>query len=120
MKKNITKKLTIRLFTDSKCFGPGIAQLLERVEEYHSLRAAAQSMSMAYSKAWTMVRACEAALDCRLLINTTGGRNGGGAVLTESAVRMLRAYRTYCAAVEQYADDVFGQYFDMAREEPDD
>ena len=59
--------LSIRLFKDEKCFGPGIAQLLERVEEHRSLRAAAQSMEMAYSKAWTMVRRCESELGFRLL-----------------------------------------------------
>ena len=69
--------LTIRLFSEEKCFGPGIAELLERVEERRSLRAAAASMDMAYSKAWTIVRRCEENLGMKLLDYTTGGKNGG-------------------------------------------
>ena len=107
----MTKTLTIRLYTEEKCFGPGIAQLLERVREHHSLRAAAQSMSMAYSKAWTVVRACESALGFRLLDYTTGGKNGGGAELTGDGERLLAAYRAYCADVGRHADEVFGTYF---------
>ena len=37
----MTYKLSCRLFTDAKCFGPGVAQLLHAVQQLHSLRAAA-------------------------------------------------------------------------------
>ena len=72
--------LRIQFYAKEKSFGPGIAKLLQRVEDRHSLRAAAMSMDMAYSKAWTMVRSCEAALDMKLLNYSTGGKNGGGAL----------------------------------------
>ena len=53
MDRELHLKLTIQLYTDDnrRCFGPGIATLLERVREHHSLRAAASSMEMAYSGA---------------------------------------------------------------------
>ena len=55
-------KLTLRLLTnEERIFGPGVAELLERVREHHSLRSAAASMEMAYSKAWRIVRAAPAA-----------------------------------------------------------
>ena len=54
--------LSCRLFTDAKCFGPGVAQLLHAVQELHSLRAAALSMDMAYSKAWTIIKNSELSL----------------------------------------------------------
>ena len=44
MEGKITYKLSVRLFRGNKCFGPGIAELLRRVDETHSLRAAAMSM----------------------------------------------------------------------------
>ena len=103
--------LTVRLYREGKCFGPGIAELLERVQEHRSLRAAAQSMNMAYSKAWTMVRSCEASLGRKLLLYTTGGKNGGGAELTEDADALLAGYRGYCDALQREADDLFPQYF---------
>ena len=54
MRNDLHANLTVRIFTDRKCFGPGVAELLRRVRELHSLRAAAMSMNMAYSKAWRL------------------------------------------------------------------
>ena len=79
--------LSARVFSDQKCFGPGVSQLLKRVDELHSLRAAALSMSMAYSKAWTVVRNAEDGLGFHLLTSTAGGKHGGGAQLTEQTRR---------------------------------
>ena len=61
MSKELHLKLTVRLYSDDnqRCFGPGIATLLERVQEHRSLRAAALSMEMAYSKAWRIIRTAE-------------------------------------------------------------
>ena len=111
MNTNLHPVLTIRLFNDDKCFGPGIAQLLERVKEHHSLRAAAQSMDMAYSKAWTIVRRCEAALGFQLLVYTTGGKNGGGATLTQEGQDLLDAYNRYCRRLRDQADALFREEF---------
>ena len=63
-----TLKLSPRLFWGGeKCFGPGIAELLEGVDREGSLRAAACGMGMAYSKAWTALRRCEETLKVPLL-----------------------------------------------------
>ena len=59
MRNDLHANLTVRIFTDRKCFGPGVAELLRRVRELHSLRAAAMSMNMAYSKAWTVLRTAQ-------------------------------------------------------------
>ena len=49
-------KLTPRFLQNGqRFFGPGVAELLERVREHRSLRAAAASMEMAYSKAWRII-----------------------------------------------------------------
>ncbi|MCQ2419369.1 MAG: LysR family transcriptional regulator [Clostridia bacterium] len=104
--------MTIRIFADEKCFGPGIARLLHRVEELHSLRAAASSMDMAYSKAWTILRASQQALGFPLLESTTGGKNGGGAVLTEQAKKLLTEYDAYCRDLEAYAEHQFAERFE--------
>ena len=74
----MTYNLTVRLFCGEKCFGPGMAQLLRKVQELHSLRAAAMSMNMAYSKAWTITKKAQEALGFPLLHSVTGGRGGGG------------------------------------------
>lgn len=104
-------KISVRLFTDDKCFGPGIASLLRRVEKHHSLRSAAASMGMAYSKAWTVLKSCEEHLGFKLLHSTIGGRNGGGATLTDDAEAMLRAYDEYCEQLKAYADQLLDEKF---------
>ena len=103
--------LTIRLFTDEKCFGPGIAELLRRVRELKSLRAAAASMGMAYSKAWTIVKNSEEALGFKLLESTTGGRHGGGATLSQKAENLLAAYERYCVSLRRCAAETFAEAF---------
>lgn len=107
----MTYNLSCRLFTDAKCFGPGVAQLLHAVQELHSLRAAALSMDMAYSKAWTIIRNSEKALGFSLLDSTTGGKGGGGAALTPEGARLLRAYDTFCSRLHDAADELFQEEF---------
>ena len=111
MERKMTYKLSCRLFTDAKCFGPGVAQLLHAVQQLHSLRAAALSMDMAYSKAWTVIKNSEKALGFPLLSSTTGGKGGGGASLTPEALRLLTAYDTFCAELHDAADELFRQKF---------
>ena len=111
MEQKLTYNLAVRLFSDEKCFGPGVAQLLHRVQELHSLRAAAMSMNMAYSKAWTVVRNAEEGLGFHLLTSTAGGKHGGGAVLTDEARQMLTAYDEYCEKLRAYGEKLFEETF---------
>ena len=111
MENKLYAKISVRLFTDDKCFGPGIAALLRRVDKYHSLRSAAASMGMAYSKAWTILKSCEQHLGFKLVNSTIGGKNGGGATLTENAKKMLSAYDEYCEELKAYADKLIDEKF---------
>ena len=118
MRNDLHANLTVRIFTDRKCFGPGVAELLERVREHrslraelHSLRAAAMSMNMAYSKAWTVLRTAQEGLGVKLLRSSTGGRNGGGATLTAEGERLLAAYEDYCAKLTAYGETLFAETF---------
>lgn len=111
MENKLRPVLTVRVFGAQKCFGPGVATLLMQVRQTHSLRAAAMSMGMAYSKAWTVIRASEAELGFKLLHSTTGGKNGGGATLTPEAESILAAYEEYCSALKEYALPLFAETF---------
>ena len=118
MDRELHLKLTVRLYTedDQRCFGPGIATLLERVQEYKSLRAAAASMEMAYSKAWRIIRTAEEVFGCKMLSSTIGGHHGGGAVLTPQATQLLEAYRAYEADVKAYSQSKFEAAFEFYRD----
>ena len=105
--------VTLRLLDreGQRRFGPGVAALLEEVREKRSLRAAAGAMGMAYSKAWRIVRSAEEAFGYKLLDSTIGGRNGGGAALTEEAEALLKAYRALRDEVGAYAQKRFEERF---------
>lgn len=103
--------ISIRLFRDEKCFGPGVAQLLHQVQIHHSLRGAAMAMEMAYSKAWTIIRRCEQALGYPLLNLSAGGKGGGGAFLTPEAEALLETYDRYCKRLQNAAAELFREEF---------
>ena len=111
MDRELRVAIVAKMFTDRKCFGPGVVQLLALVDELHSLRAAAMSMSMAYSKAWTVIRGAEEGLGFKLLTSTAGGKHGGGAVLTDEARQMLTAYDEYCEKLRAYGEKLFEETF---------
>ena len=91
-------KLTPRFLQNGqRFFGPGVAELLERVREHRSLRAAAASMEMAYSKAWRIVNEAEGQLGCKL-IERDGAR---GSTLTPAGERAIEAYETLQADINQ-------------------
>jgi len=107
----LTYRITCRIFAGEKAFGPGVAELLHRVEQLHSLRSAANSMEMAYSKAWTIIRNSENTLGFKLLSSTVGGKNGGGAVLTDEAREFLGCYEEFCTELKAYGDKLFAEKF---------
>lgn len=92
--KAVTK---IMFFDDDgqKFFGEGPARLLRGIEEKGSLRGAALAMEMAYTKALTIIKNAENALGYPLVIRVTGGKSGGGSVLTPEGKRWLRQYERY-------------------------
>ena len=62
----------------NRFFGEGPCRLLHAIEETGSLRAAAASMNMAYTKAFSMIKRAEKSLAFPLTETITGGRGGGG------------------------------------------
>ena len=112
-------KLTPRFYQNGeRVFGPGVAELLKRVQEHHSLRAAAFSMEMAYSKAWQIIGTAEDGFGCKLLSSTIGGRHGGGAVLTPEGERILNAYERFAADINAYSQERFQENFRDLVEQP--
>lgn len=84
-----------------RVFGPGPVELLERVGELGSLRAAAIEMGMAYTKATRIVRDAERAFGFPLTERTVGGSGGGGSSLTPAARDLIARYRAFERSSEQ-------------------
>lgn len=95
----------------NRVFGPGPAELLRRVREHGSLRAASISMDMAYTKALTLVRNAERGLGAPLTRRAVGGVGGGGSTPTPEADALLAAYERWTAAVESTASAQFAAAF---------
>ena len=79
---------------DEKFFGEGPCRLLHAIEETGSLRSAAISMGLAYTKALRIIKNAEAALGFPLTTRCVGGKSGGGSTLTPQGKEWLTKYET--------------------------
>lgn len=77
---------------DNKIFGRGPKELLIRTEQMGSLRRAASSMNMSYSKAWSLVSNLEKSLNIQILDKKVGGANGGSSTLTDEGRALVEKY----------------------------
>ena len=111
MDQKLRYHLSIRLYGEDKAFGPGVAQLLRGIEACGSLQGAAQSMNMAYSKAWKVMKNAERELGFALTDRESGGKDGGGSRLTPQARVLLARYDAFSGKIRQAADEAFAEYF---------
>lgn len=111
MGKPLRVRASLRLVREDKLFGPGVAQLLEGVEQLGSLRRSAARMQMSYNKAWSVVHDCEEQLGFALLERRVGGAGGGGAALTEQGKALLDRYRTFSRNAHALLDEMAQEYF---------
>ena len=97
--------IRVMLFDEDgeRFFGEGPCRLLHAIEQTGSLRAAAQSMQMAYTKALGLVRHAEQVLGFALTERKIGGKGGGGSVLYR--------YEQYRDACKQAGKQLYPQFF---------
>ena len=81
--------------------GPGKADLLALIGKTHSIRQAANFMGMSYMRAWTLIKTMNACFQEPLVIACRGGKQHGGAALTENGRMALELYRTLEAKTER-------------------
>lgn len=108
------KAVTKIIFRDDegeKFFGDGPAQLLYRIEEKGSLRAAAMSMDMAYTKALRIMKNAEKALGFPLTSRVAGGKDGGGSKLTKDGKEWLTKYGAYRDACIEANQALYRKFF---------
>ena len=106
-------RLAVSFQTDEgeRFFGEGPYRLLLGVEQAQSLRAAAQQMGMAYTKAFRIIKNAEATLGFPLLERVVGGKGGGGSTLTPEGKELLKRYGAYRLSCDQMAERLYQEHF---------
>ena len=101
-------RLSIRIdLTSGGRIGPGKIALLEAIRSTGSISASARSLGMSYRRAWLLVEEVNQTLRRPAVAAETGGRKGGGAVLTPIGERVIALYR----AIETNARAAANQEF---------
>ncbi len=76
-------------------------RLLEAVARAGSISGGARAVGLTYKAAWDGIDAMANLLGRPLLETRAGGRSGGGAVLTETGLRLVEAFRRLEAELER-------------------
>ena len=108
---NAQTRITFFDENGNKFFGEGPARLLHAIEEYGSLRTAALSMNMAYTKALKILKNAENALGFPLTTRTAGGKSGGGSQLTTEGKEWLTRYEDYRDACIHANQQLYLEFF---------
>jgi molybdate transport system regulatory protein len=86
--------LSVRIDLDTEGrIGPGKIQLLENIRSHGSISAAGRAMDMSYKRAWDLVDEINRICRQAAVERQTGGRNGGGAILTPFGRSLVARYR---------------------------
>jgi molybdate transport system regulatory protein len=92
-------------------FGKGKRSLLEAIDKYGSINQAAKEIKISYRKAWSYLNVMEERLGMKLIDRQTGGKNGGGTVLTENARTILKQYKDLESGLEKIVEERFRKIF---------
>ena len=74
-------------------FGPGPVELLQLIADTGSISKAAKKMGMSYKKAWEMINKLNSQTIAPVVIVQSGGKKGGGSLLTKEALQLIEFYR---------------------------
>lgn len=82
--------------------GYGRVVLLERIMEHGSITRAARSMQMAYRHAWDLVDSMNRQARDPFVVLSTGGKGGGGAVVTAQGKAAIAAFWKFHEAFQRF------------------
>lgn len=94
-------------FSGTCSLGPGKISLLEGIERTGSLSAAARALGMSYRRGWLLLHSTNEGFSQPVVELSVGGKDGGGARLTDFGKRLVADYRSFETAVDALATKTF-------------
>ena len=92
---------------DGKLYmGWGRVMLLERIDRFGSIAAAARAMNLGYRNAWLWIDAMNRLAPTPLVEKTTGGVGGGQARLTEAGRNAISEYKELRTRFQEFLTQV--------------
>ena len=80
-------------FTEHSSIGPGKILLLEAIRDAGSLSQGARDIGMSYRRAWLLLDSLKQSFREPVTVASTGGKDGGGMLVTEFGEALIRTYR---------------------------
>lgn len=80
-------------FTEHSSVGPGKITLLEAIRDTGSLSQGARNLGMSYRRAWLLVESLRRSFREPVTVASTGGKDGGGMLVTEFGNALIKGYR---------------------------
>jgi molybdate transport system regulatory protein len=80
-------------FAENSNVGPGKIALLEAIQTYGSLSAAARALKLSYRRAWLLLESLNQGFREPVSLNSVGGVGGGGVVITAFGILLIKRYR---------------------------
>ncbi len=80
-------------FAEHSSVGPGKISLLEAIRASGSLSQGARNVGMSYRRAWLLIESLRQTFREPVTLSSTGGRDGGGMLVTEFGEALIRNYR---------------------------
>src|SRR3984885_918374 len=80
-------------FAKHSSVGPGKICLLEAIRAAGSLSQGARNIGMSYRRAWLVVDSLKQSFREPVTMESTGGRDGGGMLVTEFGDALIKNYR---------------------------
>ena len=94
MPKSSLPSLSLRIdLAPQRRIGPGKIALLEQIDACGSIAAAGRALDMSYKRAWDLVDETNRICGQAAVERQTGGKNGGGAMLTPFGRSLVSRYR---------------------------
>lgn len=100
-------KLNFKIWVEGEeavFLGNGRIRLLEAIDHTGSITAAAKEMGMSYKKAWEQVDSMNHQASEPLVITISGGKGGGGTMVTEHGKRVIAQFTQVKNACREFVE----------------